>query len=79
MFVINMAHHFFRTIIEGFDGSADLAQAQREALETLEALSDTKRELFSKEINLLILDAGTGSNKTVPISIVQKSYGMSRA
>lgn len=70
---------FFRTILEEFDGSSDLAQAQREALETLEALAEAKRELFNKQINLLILDAGTGSNKTVPISIVQKSDGMSRA
>ncbi len=69
----------FGKIISEFDGSSDLAQAEREALETLETLGETKRELFTKQITLLILDAGHGTNKTVPISKVLRSEGMSRA
>ncbi|KKZ84086.1 hypothetical protein B5K05_23490 [Rhizobium phaseoli] len=69
----------FGKLISEFDGSSDLAQAEREALETLEALGETKRELFTKQINLLILDAGHGTNKTVPISKVLRTDGMSRA
>jgi hypothetical protein len=69
----------FSKIISEFDGSNDLAQAEREALNALASLADSKRELFASEINLLILDAGTGTNKTVPISKVMRSDGLSRA
>jgi len=69
----------FQKIISEFDGSNDLAQAEREALNALSSLAESKRELFASEINLLILDAGTGTNKTVPISKVLKSDGLSRA
>lgn len=66
-------------ILGEFDGSSELAQAQREALEALASLGDAKAELFKKQINLLILDAGTGTNKTVPISSVIRSNGFARA
>ncbi|MCT8160574.1 hypothetical protein [Pseudoruegeria sp. SHC-113] len=69
----------FKNIVDSIDGSDDLAQAEREALDALEALATAKKELFSKQINLLILDAGVGTNKTVPISNVLRSSGMSRA
>ena len=69
----------FKKILDEFDGSSDLAQAEREALEALEALSEAKQALFEKEINLLILDAGVGTNKTVPISKVIRASGMARA
>jgi hypothetical protein len=69
----------FKSIIDQFDGSTELAEAQREALETLAQLAETKRDLFAKEINLLILDAGTGTNKTVPISRIDRTDGMARA
>ncbi|RJF90337.1 hypothetical protein [Sphingomonas cavernae] len=69
----------FSKILESFDGSDELAQAEREALDALAGLADAKRELFTKQINLLILDAGTGTNKTVPISSVLRTDGLSRA
>jgi hypothetical protein len=70
---------FFSKIIQDFDQSNDLADAQREALEALYAVAEAKRQLFTEEIKLLALDAGTGTNKTVPISLVERSSGQSRA
>lgn len=69
----------FQKVVQDFDGSGDLAEAQREVVETLSLLAQTKMELFHKKINLLILDAGQGTNKTVPISSVVRSDGMTRA
>ena len=69
----------FGKILQEFDGSNDLADAQREAIEALYSVAEAKRQLFSEEIKLLALDAGTGTNKTVPISLVERSSGQSRA
>jgi hypothetical protein len=69
----------FKSIVDSIDGSSDLAQAEREALEALEGMAEAKKELFEKEINLLIIDAGVGTNKTVPISKVLRASGMARA
>lgn len=69
----------FQKVIESFDGSTALAEAEREVVETLAALADAKRVIFEKEINLLILDAGTGTNKTVPVAGYIRGDGMSRA
>ncbi len=70
---------FFKNIVDSIDGSGDLAQAEREALDALNGMAEAKKELFAKQINLLILDAGTGTNKTVPISSILRASGMSRA
>lgn len=69
----------FLKVIQDFDGSSDLAEAQREVIETLSQLAQTKKDLFHKRINLLILDAGQGTNKTVPISSIVRIDGMTRA
>lgn len=69
----------FGKILQDFDGSSELAQAEREALEALAGMADAKRALFTKEIDLLVFNAGTGTNKTVAISKVLRMDGMSRA
>ena len=69
----------FKQVIDSFDGSSELAQAEREALQALEVLGETKKDLFISEIMKLLIDAGTGTNKTVPISSIYRSGGFARA
>lgn len=66
---------FIKAILKEFDGSEELAQAQREAVQALSALGEAKAELFVREINSDLLTAGQGDNKTVPItSILASTY-----
>ena len=57
-----------RSLIAGADESDKLATEQNAHLDTLAALADAKAELFREEINQKLLDAGTGTDKTIPIT-----------
>lgn len=60
-------------VIDEFDGSDELAQLQRETVEALAALGQSKGEAFDLEIKESLLSAGNGTNLTVPVSSVLRS------
>ncbi|MCG3266665.1 hypothetical protein [Yoonia sp. I 8.24] len=69
----------FSSVIDTIDGSSDLAQAEREALDALNGLAETKKDLFASDIKLLLLDAGTGPDQSIPISSIIASEGQALA
>jgi hypothetical protein len=68
-----------RDVVNSFDNSQELGQAQREAVEALAALGDSKAEVFKMEIQESLLSAGNGTNMTVPVSSISKSLKDVRA
>ena len=60
-----------RSLITGADESDKLAQEENAHLDTLAALADAKAELFREKIDQKLLNAGTGTDKTIPITEVQ--------
>ncbi|WP_265520312.1 hypothetical protein [Oerskovia flava] len=61
-----------RDIVKQFDGSEELAQTQREVIESLARLGETKAELFDVRIQESLRGAG-GTNSTVPITSILAS------
>lgn len=57
-----------RGIIKDFSGEDDLAQAQREAVNSLAALAMSKADNFDLEIKSALRTAGQLDNQTIPIS-----------
>lgn len=66
-------------VIKSFDGSGDLLDAQREVINSLEELAQSKAEFFISDIKLLLAGAGQGVDKTVGISKIINSEYTSRA
>ncbi len=66
-------------VIKSFDGSDELMQTQKQALEALSALGNAKAELFKKEIQESLTSAGNGTNLTIPVSAVLRSTSDVRA
>lgn len=60
-----------RSFITAADQSDKLAQEQNAHLDTLSALADAKADLFREKITQNLLNAGQGSDKTIPITAVQ--------
>lgn len=60
-----------RSFITSADNADALTKEQNAHLDTLSALADAKAELFKEKINQKLLDAGTGTDKTIPITQVQ--------
>ncbi len=60
-----------RSFIQGADDSDNLVKEANAHLDTLSALADAKAELFKEKITQKLLNAGTGSDKTIPITEVQ--------
>lgn len=60
-----------RSFIQGNDQADKLLQETNAHLDALAALADTKAELFREKINQKLLDAGTGTDKTIPVTEVQ--------
>lgn len=61
-----------RDIVKQFDNSDELAQTQREVVESLARLGETKAELFEAKIQESLRGAG-GTNSTVPITSILAS------
>ena len=57
-----------RSFITAADQSDKLAQEQNAHLDTLSALADAKADLFREKITQSLLNAGQGSDKTIPIT-----------
>jgi len=62
-----------KDVINSFDSSDELAQVQKEAVEALAALGNSKAEVFKMEIQESLMSAGNGTNLTVPVSAVLRS------
>jgi hypothetical protein len=68
-----------KDIINSFDSSDELAQIQKEAIETLAALGASKVETFKLEMQESLTSAGEGNNLTVPVSVILQSRSRVRA
>jgi len=66
-------------IIKQFDGSDELAQTQREVIESLSQLGDAKAEFFDLSLREDLRSAGQATNPTVPISSIVTSTRQVRA
>ena len=62
-----------RKLIQDFDGTNDMIKEQNAHLDTLSELAKVKADLFNEKIELKLANAGTGIDKTIPISQVQDS------
>ncbi len=60
-----------RNLITSADQSDKLAQEANAHLDTLSALADAKADLFREKITQSLLNAGQGSDKTIPITAVK--------
>lgn len=66
-------------IVKEFDGSGDTLEAQKEVIQTLAALAESKLEIFTSKIDNSYLTAGESGNPTFPISRLLKSWGKTHA
>jgi hypothetical protein len=66
-------------IIKQFDGSDELAQTQREVVESLSKLGEAKAEYFDLTLKEELRTAGESENATVPISSILASTRQVRA
>ena len=62
-----------RNLIESFDNSKELGQAQREIVENLARLAESKAEFFDLQISTNLRTAGSPDNQTVPVEAVLNS------
>ncbi|MCW8336608.1 hypothetical protein [Vibrio paucivorans] len=62
-----------RELITGADESDKIVQEQNAHLDTLAELADVKAELFTETIAQKLINAGQGTDKTIPITQVQDS------
>ncbi|HWJ51264.1 MAG TPA: hypothetical protein VNR42_09600 [Solirubrobacteraceae bacterium] len=67
------------SIIKGFDGSDELAQTQREVVESLSKLGEARAEFFDLTLKEKLRTAGQEGNQTVPISAILTSTRQVRA
>jgi hypothetical protein len=66
-------------IIKQFDGSDELAQTQREVVESLSKLGEAKADFFDLTLKEDLRTAGQSGNATVPISSILASTRQVRA
>jgi hypothetical protein len=66
-------------IIKQFDGSDELAQTQREVVESLSALGEAKADIFEMTLKEDLRTAGQTGNATVPISAILAATRQVRA
>lgn len=62
-----------RKVVESFDNSAEIGQTQRELVENLAKLSESKAEFFELDIKTKLRTAGSPDNQTVPVEAVLNS------
>lgn len=70
---------FVRDVIKSFDNSDESGQLQKETVQALAALGDSKAEVFKMQIQQSLLSAGDGTNKTIPISSIVRQFSDVRA
>jgi hypothetical protein len=62
---------FIRNIIKELDQSSELEREATAHLEALEDLASAKADLFEATLKTNLVNAGTGSDKTIPISQIE--------
>ena len=70
---------FVRDIIKEFDGTDETIKLQRELIEALEGMATAKGEIFKLQIQEDLMNAGTGSNFTIPIESITNAKFYVRA
>lgn len=70
---------FVRDIIKEFDGTDEKIQLERELIQTLEGMAEAKAAMFKLEIQEDLVNAGTGTNFTIPIESIIKAESFVRA
>ena len=70
---------FVRDIIREFDGTDETIKLQRELIEALEGMATAKGEIFKLQIQEDLMNAGTGSNFTIPIESITNAKFYVRA
>jgi hypothetical protein len=60
-----------KNLITGADASDALIAEENAHLDTLSALANAKAELFREKINQKLINAGTGTDRTIPITEIQ--------
>lgn len=68
-----------REIAKSFDGSGDELEAQKEVIQTLSALAQSRLDGFDTRINNSYLTAGTEGNPTFPIAKLMSSWSRTHA
>ena len=68
-----------KDVINNFDSSDELAKVQKEAIEALAALGNSKADVYKMEIQESLASAGNGTNLTIPVSAVLSSLSDVRA
>lgn len=68
-----------KNVIKSIDGTDELANSQKEIIETLSKLAEAKAETFGFQIRESLQSAGGPSNATVPISSIISSTKEIRA
>lgn len=58
------------TVMQNIVGTGPLQQTQRELVSALQDLADAKAEAYNQQLDKLLQDAGTGQDKTVPVSSI---------
>ena len=62
-----------RKVAESFDGSEETAKTQRELVENLARLAESKAEFFELQISSSLRTAGSPDNQTIPVEAVLNS------
>lgn len=62
-----------RNLIKNFDASEELGQTQRELVENLAKLAESKAQFFELEISTSLRTAGSPDNQTLPVESVLAS------
>jgi len=70
---------FIKDIINQFDDSSELAQTQRELIQTLGSMAKAKAEIFRAEIQDSIINAGGSGNLTIPVEAIIRTSIQTRA
>lgn len=66
-------------IVKKFTGEDELAKTQQALIESMAEMGQAKAEIFKLEIQRAILDAGQGSNKTIPVEAIVDQKAIVRA
>lgn len=68
-----------RKVVESFDSSNDIGRTQRELVENLAKLAESKAEFFELDVSTSLRTAGSQDNLTVPVEAVLNSVTQTHA
>jgi hypothetical protein len=68
-----------RNVINGFDASSEVGKTQRELVENLAKLAESKAQFFELEVSTGLRTAGSPDNQTVPVEAVLNSVTQTHA